>query len=102
MVLFTVAELGVCSVHAPPAKVTLQGPWQYQTPTALRLMANLPQGAQKCLECCEISIFLARFRRLAPYRVPYLPVMPTFTVRLPILLAFLSCVHKVSNKVQKL
>jgi hypothetical protein len=46
---------------------------------------SLPQKAQLYLECCVISIFFTTFLMEAPYRVPYLPVIPTFFVRFPIL-----------------
>ncbi len=42
---------------------------------------TFPQNGQKYLLCWLTSIFLICFRRLAPYRVPYLPTMPTFFVR---------------------
>ena len=45
---------------------------------------SFPQKAHVYFECCEISIFLITLRIDAPYRVPYLPVIPTFFVRLPI------------------
>ena len=44
-------------------------------------MLTLPQNGQKYLLCWLTSIFLICLRRLAPYRVPYLPTMPTFLVR---------------------
>lgn len=43
---------------------------------------TFPQKVQVYLLCCVISIFLTIFLREAPYRVPYLPVIPTFLVRL--------------------
>lgn len=46
---------------------------------------SFPQKVHEYFECCETSIFLITFRIEAPYRVPYLPVMPTFFVRRPIL-----------------
>lgn len=42
---------------------------------------TLPQNGQKYLLCWLTSIFLICLRRLAPYRVPYLPTIPTFFVR---------------------
>ena len=47
------------------------GPWTYEF---------LPQNEQLYLACCVTSIFLMTFRRVAPYRVPYLPQIPTFLV----------------------
>jgi hypothetical protein len=48
------------------------------TPTGLPPPARtLPQKLQKYLECWLTSIFLICLRRDAPYRVPYLPTMPT-------------------------
>jgi len=42
----------------------------------------LPQKEQVYLACWLISIFFTIFLREAPYRVPYLPTIPTFLVRL--------------------
>ena len=64
---FTVALFTEWSDQAPPAYVTWHGPLHFQMPTALRLMENLPHAAQKCLECCDVSIFFTRFLRFAPY-----------------------------------
>merc|ERR1712226_1624071 len=58
---------------------------QAQIPTARRFMASFPQNGHVYLECCVISIFFTVFLREAPYRVPYLPQIPTFFVRLAIL-----------------
>lgn len=53
----------------------------YQTGERGCRRCTLPQKGQKYLLCWLISIFLTCFRRLAPYRVPYLPTIPTFFVR---------------------
>lgn len=45
---------------------------------------SFPQKEQLYLECCVTSIFLITLRSVAPYRVPYLPQIPTFFVCLPI------------------
>jgi len=44
---------------------------------------TLPQKVHWYLLCWEISYFLTTLRRVAPYRVPYLPTTPAFLVRLP-------------------
>lgn len=44
------------------------------------LQYTFPQNVHVYLECWVISIFLTIFRNEAPYRVPYLPVIPTFFV----------------------
>lgn len=44
---------------------------------------SVPQKTQLNLECWETSIFFMFLRIDAPYRVPYLPQIPTFFVRLP-------------------
>lgn len=44
------------------------------------LQYTFPQNVHVYLECWVISIFLTIFRNEAPYRVPYLPVIPTFLV----------------------
>merc|ERR1711936_33149 len=64
---------------APPATTTRQflSP-QAQMPTTFLLILSFPQKVQVYLLCCEISIFLTVFLRLAPFLVPYLPVIPTF------------------------
>ena len=41
---------------------------------------TFPQNRHVYLARCEISIFLATLRKLAPYRVPYFPVTPIFLV----------------------
>ncbi len=58
-------------------------------PTAERLTLYLPQKLQKYLECWLTSIFLICLRREAPYRVPYLPTIPTFLVRFDIAASYL-------------
>ena len=86
MVLRTVTADPVFRVYAPPACVFLHA-LHFQMPTAWRLMEYFPQKLQKYLECWLTSIFLICFRKLAPYRVPYLPTIPTFFVRLAIALS---------------
>ena len=54
-------------------------------PVAWRLTLSFPQKTQLYFECWLTSIFLMFFRMDAPYRMPYLPQIPTFFVRLPIL-----------------
>lgn len=51
-------------------------------PTAPRRTVVLPQKVQSYRECCWISSFLHCLRREEPYLTPYLPVIPTFFVRL--------------------
>ena len=84
MVERTVTEAPVFRVNAPPAWHFLHA-LHFQMPTAERLTAYLPQKEQKYLECWLTSIFLICLRSDAPYRVPYLPTMPTFFVRFDIL-----------------
>lgn len=88
--------------QAPPATIRLHR-LQDQIPTQERFMASwkgkdnfstlywtnvssffitLPQNVQVYLACWVISIFFTILRREAPYRVPYLPTIPTFLVRL--------------------
>ena len=58
--------------------------WQlphFQTPTTERFTLSFPQKTQVNLECWLISIFFTCLRREAPYRTPYLPVIPAFLVR---------------------
>lgn len=43
---------------------------------------TFPQKEHVYLACWLISIFFTIFLREAPYRVPYLPTIPTFLVRL--------------------
>lgn len=43
---------------------------------------TFPQKEQEYVLCCVTSIFFTILRSEAPYRVPYLPVIPTFLVRL--------------------
>lgn len=92
------------TVQAPPATV-FRHARHFQIPTASRFTVScasqgparqsdalwlkmwrfertLPQKVQVYLACCVISIFLICLRNDAPYRVPYLPVTPTFFVRL--------------------
>jgi len=64
-----------------------------QMPTAARFTEYFPQKLQKYLECWDTSIFLTCFRRDAPYRVPYLPTMPTFLVRLDMATGKEGCVE---------
>ena len=45
---------------------------------------SFPQKVQVYLLCWEISIFFTVFLKLAPYLVPYFPVIPTFLVLLAI------------------
>ena len=78
----------VLRVYAPPAWILLQA-LHFQMPTAERLTLYLPQKLQKYLECWLTSIFLICFRSEAPYRVPYLPTIPTFFVRLDIAASYL-------------
>ena len=78
----TWAAAGVESTYAPPVSVFLQRP-QVQMPTDSRLTATLAQKGHSYLDRCEISIFLMIFRREAPYRVAYFPVIPAFLVRFP-------------------
>ena len=62
-------------------------------PDARRLALDVVLAAEDAVgfECCDTSIFLMFFRMEAPYRMPYLPQMPTFFVRLPILATSSSC-----------
>lgn len=46
-----------------------------------KIFFTFPQKLQEYLLCWVISIFLTILRKEAPYRVPYLPVIPTFFVR---------------------
>lgn len=59
------------------------GPESLAPPNGTAAQRTLPQNTQVYTECCPISIFLMDFLIEAPYRVPYLPVIPTFLVRLP-------------------
>ena len=72
-----------------------RAPWRLSRDSALHVVVSprersggahlsLPQKVHVYFECCETSIFLMTLRMEAPYRVPYLPVMPTFFVRLPL------------------
>ncbi len=49
--------------------------------STLVLDLTFPQKEHRYLECWLTSVFLICLRRLAPYRVPYLPTIPTFLVR---------------------
>jgi len=89
IVVFAVTAGGVLSMYAPPAITFRQEP-HFQMPVAWRLTLSFPQKTQLYFECCDTSIFLMFFLMEAPYRMPYLPQMPTFFVRLPILA---TCVH---------
>ena len=80
--LRTVAALAVFKRYAPPAMV-LWHDLHFQIPVQARLTLSFPQKTQLYLECWATSIFLTTFRREEPYRVPYLPQIPTFFVRLP-------------------
>ena len=62
-------------------------------PVAWRLTLSLPQKTQLYFACCDTSIFLMFFLMEAPYRMPYLPQMPCFFVRRPIVsvLVFYVC-----------
>merc|ERR1719335_1367123 len=80
IVVFTVVAAAVASCQAPPAIVLLQL-LQCQIPTACRFTLVFPQKEHKYFARCCVSIFLTSFRKLAPYRVPYFPEMPTFFVR---------------------
>ena len=84
IVVFAVTAGGVLSMYAPPAITFRQEP-HFQMPVAWRLTLSFPQKTQLYFECCDTSIFLMFFRIDAPYRMPYLPQIPTFFVRLPIL-----------------
>lgn len=81
-------------VYAPPAWILLQA-LHFQMPTAERFTLYLPQKLQKYLECWLTSIFLICFRSEAPYRVPYLPTIPTFFVRLDIAASYLRARHSI-------
>ena len=67
-------------MYAPPATVFLHDPHD-QMPTTERLTVSLPQKTHVYLECWLTSIFFTCLRSEAPYRTPYLPVMPAFLVR---------------------
>ena len=82
IVVFAVTAGGVFSMYAPPAMTFRHEP-HFQMPVAWRLTLSFPQKTQLYFECCDTSIFLMFFRMDAPYRMPYLPQMPTFFVRLP-------------------
>merc|ERR1719348_1015818 len=94
MALRTVTAAEVLGAQAPPATVFLHD-LHFQIPTAERFIASLPQNLHVYLACWLTSIFLAIFLRDAPYRVPYLPTIPTFFVRFAIF--FLSCGGKILN-----
>ena len=81
MVDRTCAACAVFSVYAPPAMTFLQPP-QFQMPVAVRFTESFPQKTHVYFECWLISIFFTCFRSEAPYRTPYLPVIPAFFVRL--------------------
>merc|ERR1740121_3176129 len=73
------------SCQQPPATVLPQVfDLHCQMPPANRLMLSLPQKEHRYRARCEISYFFTIFLKDAPYRVPYLPVMPTFLVCLAI------------------
>jgi hypothetical protein len=84
-------------VYAPPA-TTFRQVLHSQIPTHVRFTESFPQKAQWKVECWETSIFRDNLRRVAPYRVPYFPVIPTFFVRFPILY-YLCC--RVERKQQR-
>jgi hypothetical protein len=86
----------VFRVYAPPAWILLQA-LHFQMPTAERFTLYFPQKLQKYLECWLTSIFLICLRREAPYRVPYLPTIPTFFVRLDIAASYLQMQHSISS-----
>ena len=65
MVERTVTAAEVLRTYAPPAFCFLH-PWQFQIPTAERIMAYLPQKSQKNFECCETSCFFTTLRSDAP------------------------------------
>lgn len=71
----------VPSCQQPPETCFLH-PRQVQMPAACLLTASLPQKEQVYVACAEISNLLATFLREAPYRVPYLPVIPTYKGKL--------------------
>jgi hypothetical protein len=81
------AAAGVETTQAPPATVFLQDR-HFQIPTDVRFTVVFPQKVQVYLACWVISIFLTCLRREAPYLTPYLPVTPTFFVRLVMLSNF--------------
>merc|ERR1739845_31273 len=56
-----------------------------QIPTECRFKVSLPVYGLVYRLCWLTSIRLMSFLRDAPYRVPYLPTIPTFLVRLAIL-----------------
>ena len=85
IVVFAVTAGGVFSMYAPPAMTFRHEP-HFQMPVAWRLTLSFPQKTQLYFECWLTSIFLMFFRMDAPYRMPYLPQIPTFFVRLPIFL----------------
>ena len=78
--MLTCAAWAVLSTYAPPATIFRQAP-QDQMPTTDRFTESLPQKTHVYFECWLISIFFTCLRREAPYRTPYLPVMPAFLVR---------------------
>ena len=84
IVVFAVTAGGVFSMYAPPAMTFRHEP-HFQMPVAWRLTLSFPQKTQLYFECWLTSIFLMFFLIEAPYRMPYLPQIPTFFVRLPIL-----------------
>ena len=85
MVDRTVTADAVLRLYAPPA-MTLRQDLHDQMPVAVRFTLSFPQKLQRYVECCDTSTLRRSFLRVAPYRVPYFPVIPTFFVRcLPIL-----------------
>ena len=84
MAVRMVTAAGLLNWYAPPAILALHLV-HFQIPTTSLFTPTLPQKTQLNLECWEISIFLMTLRSDEPYLVPYLPVMPTFLVLLPML-----------------
>lgn len=60
-----------------PNKIPITQKWHEN-----RSAPTFPQKEHVYFECWVISIFFTILRREAPYRVPYLPTIPTFLVRL--------------------
>merc|ERR1712184_150979 len=79
----TVLAVTVSGTEAPPL-ILIPDFLHSQIPTECRFKVSLPVYGLVYRLCWLTSIRLMSFRREAPYRVPYLPTIPTFLVRLAI------------------
>lgn len=73
---------GLRGAEKPSLRAAAGAGLQFPTVACMIGTRTFPQNWQLYLECWLTSIFLIILRRDAPYRVPYLPTMPTFLVRL--------------------